>query len=159
MDIGHAHTFGKEGEPTDLDVLADDQDHLLLLLQHGAAVAVGGGHQGVQVGGLLLGHHSGHALDEVHELLVLTHEVGLGIDLDHHAHTVNDGGIGHALGGDAAGLLLRSGQALLPQDLYGLVHVAVSLSERLFAVHHAHAGHLAQSLYIFRGESHCILPP
>ena len=154
MDIGHGNAVGVEGEAANLDVLADDQDHLLLLLLHGATVAEGQSHQGVQISGLLLGDHGGHALDEVHELLVLAHEVGLGVDLDHHAHAVDDGGIGHALGGDAAGLLLRGGQALLAEDLHGLVHIALGLGEGLLAVHHAHAGHLAQGLYVFRGDCH-----
>ena len=155
MDIGHADALGVERKAADLDVLADDQDHLLLLLGDGQVGAgVLAGHKGLQVGGLVGGHGGGHALDEVHELLVLGDEIGLGVDLDHHAHAVHDGGVSHTLGGDAAGLLLRGGQALLTQILDSLVHVAVGLGERLFAVHHAHAGHLAQGLYVFRSESH-----
>ena len=154
MDIGHGDTVHIEGEAADLDVLADDQDHLLLLLLHGAAIAEVGGHQGLQVGGLDLGHNSGHALDEVHKLLVLAHEVGLGVDLDHHAHAVNHSGVSHALGGDAAGLLLRGSQAPLAEDLHGLVHVALGLGQGLLAVHHAHAGHFAQGLYVFRSDRH-----
>ena len=92
MDIGHGDAIGKESKAADLDVLADDEHHLLLLLLHGAAVAVGKGHQGIQVGGLVGGHNGGHALNEVHELLVLAHEVGLCIDLDHHADAVHHGG-------------------------------------------------------------------
>ena len=35
------------------------------------------------------GHNGGHALDKVDKLLVLAHEVGLGIDLHDHAHAVD----------------------------------------------------------------------
>ncbi|CAN4016717.1 GPR endopeptidase, partial [Dysosmobacter welbionis] len=75
-------------------------------------------------------------------------------DLDHHAHAVDDGGIGHTLGGNAAGLLGGGGHALLAQPLHGLVHIAVGGGQRLLAIHHAHAGHLAQVLYISCGKSH-----
>ena len=155
MDIGHADAVGVEGEAADLDVLADDQHHLLLLLGDGhVGAGVLAGHEGVQVGGLAGGHGGGHALHELHKLLVLGHEVGLGVDLDHHAHAVHDGGVGHTLGGDAAGLLLGGGQTLLTQDLNGLVHIALGLGQGLFAVHHTDAGHLAQGLYVFCSDCH-----
>ncbi|CAN4002999.1 Tyrosine recombinase XerC, partial [Dysosmobacter welbionis] len=155
VHIGHGDVLGEAGEAADLDVLADHQHHLLLLLGDGQVGAdVLALHQRVQVGGSLLGHSGGHALDEVHELLVLAHEVGLGVDLDHHAHAVDDGGIGHTLGGNAAGLLGGGGHALLAQPLHGLVHIAVGGGQRLLAIHHAHAGHLAQVLYISCGKSH-----
>ena len=131
------------------------RDHLLLLLgDRQVSAVVLAGHQSVQIGGGLLGNGGGHALDEVHELLILAHEVGLGVDLDHHAHAVDDGGIGHALGGDAAGLLGGGGHALLAQPLHGLVHIAVRGLQCLLAIHHAHAGHLAQVLHISCGKSH-----
>ena len=155
MHIGNGHAVSEAGKTADLDVLADHQDHLLLLLGDGQVGAVVLAlHQGVQIGGVALGHGGGHALDEVHELLVLAHEVGLGVDLDHDAHTVDHSGIGHALGGNAAGLLGGGGHALLTQPLHGLVHIAVGGGQRLLAVHHAHAGHLAQVLHISCGKSH-----
>ena len=160
MDIGHADALGEAGEAADLDVLADDQDHFLLLLEDGQVRAVIlAVHQSVQIGGSLGGHGGGHALDEVHKLLVLAHEVGFGVDLYHHAHAVDHGGIGHALGGDAAGLLGGSGQALLPQVLHGLVHVAIGGGQGLLAVHHAHSGHFPQVLYVSSCKSHNCIPP
>ena len=83
------------------------------------------------------------------EHLVLGHEVGLGVDLHHDAHaSLIDDGVRHALCGHLAGLLGLGGQALLTQPLDSLVHVAVGGGQRLLAVHHAHAGHLAQGLYV-----------
>jgi len=35
-----------------------------------------------------------------------------------------------------------------------LVHIAVALDKRLLAVHHTHAGHLAQGLHISSSKSH-----
>ena len=113
MDIGNGHAISEDGEAAHLDVLADDEDHLLLLLlnsQVGAVVLAG--HQGLQVGGLVGGHGSGNTLDKVHELLILAHEVGLGVDLNDHAHAVDDSGVSHALGGNTASLLGGGGQAL-----------------------------------------------
>ena len=160
MDIGNGEALGEEGEAADLDVLADDEDHLLSLLGDGELGAqVLALQQLLEGGGLVGGHGGGNALDEVHELLVLAHEVGLGVDLDDHAHTIDDGGVSHALGGDAAGLLGGSGQALLPQELHGLVHVAVRGGQGLLAVHHAHAGHLAQGLHIGSSKCHFQYPP
>ena len=160
MNVGHGDALAKAGEAADLDVLADDQDHLLLLLlnsQVGAIVLAG--HQGVHVGGVLLGHGGGHALDEVHKLLVLADEVGLSVDLDHDAHAVHDSGKRHALGSDTAGLLGRGGHTLLTQPLDGLVHIAVGSGQSLLAIHHTHAGHFAQVLHISCGKSHFSFPP
>ena len=160
MDIGHRHAVRKTGEAADLDVLSDDQNHLLLLLGDGqVGVVVLALHQRVHVGGSAGGHGGGHALDEVHEFLILAHKVGFGVDLNHHAHAVNDASVSHALGGDAAGLLGGSGQTLLAQPFNGLVHVAVRGGQGLFAVHHAHAGHFPQGLYILSSDCHNNIPP
>ena len=155
MDIGHAHALGKAGEAADLNVFANYQYHLLLLLGDGQIRAVVlAVHERVQVRGGLSSHSGSHALDEVHKFLVLAYKVGLGVDLNHHAHAVNNASVGHALGGNAASLLGGSGQALLTQVLNRLVHVAVRGGQSLLAVHHAHAGHLAQVFYISSCKSH-----
>ena len=93
-------------------------------------------------------------MDELHELLVFAHKVGLGVDFHHNAHTVDDGGISGTLGGDAVTLLDGGGQALLPEILHGLVHVAVSLHQSLLALHHAHAGLFPEGLHFFCGNCH-----
>ena len=51
-----------------------------------------------------------------------------------------------ALAGRAPFALAGLGDALLAQDRVGLVEVAIGLLERLLAVHHARAGHLAELL-------------
>ncbi len=158
--VGDAHAAVEAGEAADLDVLADGEDHLLQGLLHGqAGLAIGEGHQGLHVHGAPLAHHVAHVLDELHELVVLGHEVGLGVDLHQGGAVGEDLGVSHALGGDAAGLLLGGGQALLPQELNSLVHVAVGLGQRLLAVQHAHAGHLAQGFYISSSKCHGNKPP
>ena len=156
MDITHAGVVGEADEAADLQVLTDGHD----LLGHGLGNGQVGAdilavHQGIHIGGILLGDDLGDVLDEGHEQVALGAEVRLAVDLHHDAHTVLGQRVGHTLGGDAAGLLGSLGQALLAQPLHGLIHIAVALDERLLAVHHAHAGHLAQGLYISSSKSHC----
>ena len=160
VDVGGDHAL-VAGEAADLDVLADDQDLLLQQGVHGEVGALGLAlEQGVYVGGVL-GHDGvGAGLDEGLELGVLGHEVGLGVDLDDHGHlaAVADSGESHALGGDTAGLLDRGGQALLPEEVDGLVHIALSLGEGLFAVHHAAAGLFPEGGNVFSGKIHLLYP-
>ena len=111
-------------------------------------------HQRVHIGGIVLRDGLGDILHEGHEQLALGAEVGLAVDLHHDAHTVLGQRVGHTLGGDAAGLLGSLGQALLTQPLNSLIHIAVALDKRLLAVHHAHAGHLAQGLHISSSKCH-----
>ena len=160
MVVSHAHAAVKAGKAADLDVLADDQDLLLEHLLHSqAGLAVGEGHEGLHVHRTPLGHHIAHVLGELFELVVLCHEVGLSVDLHQGSAVGEHFGIRHALGSDAAGLLLGSSQALLPQELNGLVHVAVGLCQCFLAVQHAHASHLAQRFYISSSKCHGNKPP
>ena len=59
-----------------------------------------------------------------------------------------------AFGGDAAGLLGGGGEALLAEDLLGLVDVAVRLFERALAVEHPGAGLVAEHLDHHCGNRH-----
>ena len=89
---------------------------------------------------------------EVDELLVLGNEVGLGVNLDHNAHAVLNGGseqAGRCLTTFALGQRL---QALQTNDFESLLGIAVGFLERLLDVHHACASLLAQSLHISSGE-------
>ena len=156
MDIGHIDALGIADEAADLDVLPDGE-HLVGGDGGDGAVGagVGAGLQGLHVGGVLVGHDGGQVLHEALEHLVLGHEVGLGVDLDDDTYTLFcNNSVGNTLGGHLAGLLGLGGKALLTQPLDSLVLVAVSGGQRLLAVHHAHASHLAQGLYVFRGKSH-----
>ena len=80
--------------------------------------------------GLAAGDHLGDFVGEVAEVLVAADEIGLAVDLDEHAGVVADVRGHGALGGDASGLLAGGGQALLAEDLGGLLHVAISLGQR-----------------------------
>src|SRR5699024_3346551 len=84
---------------------------------------------------------------EVEELLVLSYEVGLSVDLDHGI----TGDCDQALGCGALSALADVLGTLDTQDLDGLIEVALSLDECLLAVHHAGAGHLAELLDISSG--------
>ena len=158
MDVTHAGVLSEADKTTDLQVLADGHD----LLGHGLGNGqLGAGilavHQSVHVSGIVLGNSLGDILDESHEEVGLGAEVGLAVDFHQSAHAVLGQSIGHTLGSDAAGLLGSLGQTLLTQPLNSLVHIAVGLDERLLAIHHAHAGHLAQGLNISSSKSHDLI--
>jgi len=55
-------------------------------------------------------------------------------------------GLDHALACRPVRALACLGDALLAQDCEGLLEVAIGLLERVLAVHHARAGHLAKLL-------------
>ena len=155
MDIAHTGVLGKADKAADLQVLTDGHDLFGHGLGHGQLSAgILAVHQGIHVGGIVVGHHLGDVLDEGHEGSALGAEVGLAVDLHQCAHAVLHQSVRHALGGDAAGLLGGLGQALLTQILHGLVHIAVGLGQCLLAVHHTHASHLTQVLNISSSKSH-----
>ena len=79
---------------------------------------------------------------------VLGDEVGLAVELEQRLAGVGD----EAVGGGAAGPLADVLGTLDAQELDGLVEVAVSLVERLLAVHHAGAGEVAELLDVRGGE-------
>jgi hypothetical protein len=56
----------------------------------------------------------------------------------------------HAFGGDGARLLRGLGEALLLDDLDGLLFVAFGLAEGLLAVHHARARAITERLDLQR---------
>ena len=92
VDIGDVDTLGVTYEAADLDVLADGQNLVGGHVGHSAVGAgVGAGLQSLHVSGVLSGNQVGQVLHEVLEDLVLSHEVGLRVDLDDHAHAV----VGH----------------------------------------------------------------
>src|SRR3546814_1669813 len=75
---------------------------------------------------------------------------------DHRADLALRRHADQALGRDAAGLLGGGGEALLAQPVDRGLHVALGLTQRLLAVHHAGAGLLAQFLDLRGGDcSHC----
>ena len=144
------------------DLLADDGLHAVGELLDGGAVDLDLG-QGIGVGGAGVQGGGEDLLGVVEELLVLGHEVGLGVDLDEDADLavagVDDLGGDEAGGGGAALALGNALEALDANDLDGLLGVAVGLVEGLLDVEHAGAGLLAQRLDVSGGvvRHECLL--
>ena len=67
VDIGDGDVLREAGKAADLDVLADDQNHLLLLLRQRSdrCRAYLQSIRASMIGGASLGDGSGHALDEI----------------------------------------------------------------------------------------------
>src|SRR6478609_462359 len=107
-----------------------------------------GGQQGVEVGSAGLDSNSEHLVGELDELVSLGDEVGLAVDLDHHADAAVDLGSNQAFCGGAAFALGSALEALDADDFDGLLGVTVSFVKSLLDIHHAGAGALAQSLDI-----------
>src|SRR6185437_14568690 len=92
------------------------------------------------------------------EALVLRHEVGLAVQLDQNARgRAIELGDHQAVGGGPVGPLARVLDALLAQDLDGLVEVAVGLAQGVLAVHHAGPGQVPEPLDVSGGKiRHCL---
>ena len=157
VDISNGNILVEPGEPTDLQVLTDGHDLLGENPGDGQGGAgVGAVHQGVHIRGSVLHNHGGKILHESAEGSGVGAEVGLAVDLHNGAHAAlgADGGVSHALGGNAVSLLGGLGQTLFPEPVNSLVHVAVGSLEGLLAVHHADVGHFTELLNILCGKSH-----
>ena len=159
MDVGNGNSLGEAGEAANVDVLADNEDLVVLLVLNGLAVAVGLSVKLLDVRGILLRDNGGDALDVLVKELVLGDEVGFGVYLNGDADAVDYGGEGNALGGYTAGLLLSGGETLLAEPLNGLVDISIGLGKGLLALHHAYAGHLAQVLYVSSCKCHGNITP
>ena len=138
---------GDAAEADDLLVLADDEDALLEGLVNGGVVHRAG-HEGVDVGGIVLGDNLGEVKHEALELGVGGDEVGLAGNLHQGANLAVLGNVGGdgALVGVAAGLLDSLGEAVDAQDVDSLLDVALSLDECLLALHHGGVGDLTELL-------------
>ncbi len=87
-----------------------------------------------------------NAAHQALKVIIAGHEIGLGIDLDHHADIVLDRDADKAVGGDAPAFLGGLGEAFLAQPVDGGLDIASRFGQRVLAVHHARAGLLAQIL-------------
>ena len=96
----------------------------------------------------------GDLAGELQEVVVARDEVGLALDLHHHADLAVrvDVGCDRALGRRAAAALGGGRLALDAEDLDGLVHVAAGLDEGALGVHHRRAGALAERLDVGGGD-------
>ena len=155
MNVRNVHAGVVTCETTDLDVLADDEHHFLLLLFHSQVGSVVFACQkSFQISGILFGYGCGNAFCKLDELLVLCNEVRLGVYFHCDADAVKIAGTGNAFSSDSASLLLGSGKTFFSQILDSLVHIAVGFNQSLFAVHHADSGHFTQFFNICCGKSH-----
>ena len=137
------------GELADLDMLSEQSRGFFDGFLHGGVA--GGGRQNVIHGGCAgLDGIIEHAVGELHELRGLSHEIGLGIQLDRVAGLAvggfDDGGGDGAFLGLAAFALAGGLNALSADDLLGAGHVAFGFGQCLLDVHHAGAGFLAHLL-------------
>src|SRR5436190_6913157 len=90
------------------------------------------------------------------EVLVLSYEVGVAVDL-HENPDLGAGvdvGLHRALGCRALAEILDLLSLLYAQDLDRLLDVAAGLGERLLAVHHSGSGALAQGLHVLGSDHH-----
>ena len=142
------------------NLLADVLRLGLKILHLHLDILLGGDHGGV---GILRGHvldvHAGgglhgNVIDELLEPIAAGDKVSLAVDLDNHteAGATVDVGADGTLSGDAGGLLIGGGDALLSEPDDGLLEVAAALGEGLLAVHHAGAGGVADSLDVLGGD-------
>src|SRR4029453_6845121 len=91
-------------------------------------------------------------LGEAEELVVLGHGLRLAPDGDDRAVCVLDPRDDAALGDRATGPLGGGGEALLSQELSGLLDVPVGLDECSLRVHHRSAGEVAELLDLGCGD-------
>jgi hypothetical protein len=115
------------------------------LLQEGRGI------RGIGVQGRL-----GHGLCEGREAGILGHEIGLTVDLDHHAALAISGQLDdhHALGRDPSGFLRRLGLAGFAHGLDSGLDIPSGLGKGLLALHHARAGALAELFHGCRSDRH-----
>src|SRR6516164_862311 len=156
---GHVAAL-EAGVAAELQLLLDSGASLLDELLHRLARLRLGGQQRKAVSDLAGESGLRDLGSQLLELLVLGHEVGLAVQLDHDAL-----GVAVKLSGDQAvpggpgGALARVLDALEAKDLDGLLEVAVGFRESVLAVHHSGAGLIAQPLHISGGEiRHVVIP-
>ena len=84
----------------------------------------------------------GHVLGELEELFVLGHEIGFGVDFDHHAQLAAHVDVSgdRPLARGPTGALLCRRQPLLAQELHRLGHIPVRGRQGLLAIHHSGPG-------------------
>src|SRR4051812_42870321 len=138
----------EDRDPAELDLLADlDREPGDDLADGGVAERYGG--EGFEVGRLRLGGGIGDLLSRRDELVALSHEVGLAVQLDQRRTGGGDQPSGCR---PLRSTLLGLGGTLDAQDLDGLVEVAVGLLQCFLAVHHARAGDVAELLDVGGGD-------
>src|SRR5439155_11423962 len=95
-----------------------------------------------------------HLLDELQELVVLRHGLGLAADGGDRADVPRDGRLYFAFRRRAPRFLAGRRHALLAQEPLRRLDVAAGLLERTLGVHHPRAGEVAELLYQARRDLH-----
>src|SRR6185312_2332665 len=154
---GHVAAL-KHGVAAELELLLDRGAGVLDQLLDGLAVLRDGPEQGQPVGRPVRQRRLRDLGRQLLEALVLRHEVGLAVQLDQNARgRAIELGDHQAVGGGPVGPLARVLDALLAQDLDGLVEVAVGLAQGVLAVHHAGPGQVPEPLDVSGGKiRHCL---
>ena len=118
MDIRNGNAAFDAEETTDIHILAQREEELVLGVLHGAlAVDPGRLHEGVNISRILLGNDLGKALDEsdILEVVGVGNEVGFAVDFNENADAIDDGSISHTFSGNAVGFLCLGSKTLLTQ--------------------------------------------
>ena len=103
------------------------------------------------VEGLALGSHScvDDFVGELHELSVLSHEVGLALEGHHSTEVAVNLSEHTSLSSLTVATLCSHHLTFLAKDLHSSLHVAVSLCERFLAVHQSGLSLLTECIYFF----------
>ncbi len=136
-------------EPAHIDVFADLCNQRLASRLEIFAVDVER-HEGVQVGRRLAKYGRGNEIGEAAEVLVLSHEIRLGVDLDdgmlaRPRITLDDD---LSFGSHAGGFLVGFRLTGLSQVLRRGIEITVGLLQRPLAIHHAGARALTKLFHL-----------
>src|SRR3954467_1974529 len=140
------------GDATNLDLLADGRVRPGEELGHAGAGLDLAVEQGLRVAGADLDRLVEDPVGESDERLALGHEVGLAVDLDQRPDAALDVRGDEAVGGRPVAALGGARLTLDPQELDGLLEVALGRLERLLRVHHSCARAVTQPLDVGRRD-------
>ena len=159
VDVGRHNAFGLiAGETADGDLLADGDGRVRNHVFDGLGLVVNELllHQLVEVSRVRQRDVLRNSVREILEVVGVGNEVGFAVDFDDDADAAffTNEAVNNTFCRNAGSLLCGCSKALLAQIVESLFNIAVTLFECLFAVHHACAGTLAQSHYVFSGEFH-----
>ena len=140
-------------EATEVEFLTDGENHFLyLVFDRHVGVLVLASLECIHISGLVCNNGLKQAADKLTEALVLCDKVGLGVDLDHCGGVACGQNVNKTVRCDSVSFLCGNGKTSLAENLDCLIHVALSLDERLLALHHAAAGLFSQLGNIFCGN-------
>ncbi len=147
MHIGNKRTV-KLLETADIHILADSRDLVGHILLDGHITALYGNIvKSLNIGSLVC-DGVGDSLNKLQELVGLSAEIGLTVDLNNNAVRTLYLCLHNALGSNSACLLCSLCKTLFAQNLYSLLAVVVSFLKSLLTVGQAAARHIAKLFYL-----------